>query len=141
MRSTSARTRLHIGLCIEIKLAINIPQALCTEFDLLGRLLSTDIENRSYLRQLGRYLEEQGRFPNPWISTDENETPWDHSSTKDAVEFFHLGLGTMDIDGGHIRQFHGFSLFTCQGYPGILDLCNFDFLHKGRPSSTVWTAS
>ena len=44
---------LHIGLCIEIKLTINIPQALCTEFDLLGRLLTTDIEDCSYLRQLG----------------------------------------------------------------------------------------
>ena len=44
---------LHIGLSIEIKLTINIPQALCTEFDLLSRLLPTDIENCSYLRQLG----------------------------------------------------------------------------------------
>jgi len=43
----------HIGLGIEIKLTINIPQALCTKFDLLSRLLPTDIENCSYLRQLG----------------------------------------------------------------------------------------
>ena len=131
---------LHIGLSIEVKLAIDISQSLCTEFDLLGRLLATDIENRSHLRQLGRDLKEQGWFPYPWISPDEDQTSWDDTASKDAVEFLHFRLGPMDIDGGHIRQFHGFGLFTRQGYPSILNFCNLNFLHKRRPSSTVWTA-
>ncbi len=38
---------------IEIKLTVDITQALCTEFNLLSRLLPTNIENCSYLRQLG----------------------------------------------------------------------------------------
>ena len=41
---------LHIGLGIEIKLTVDISQTLCSKLDLLGRLLSTDIENRSHLR-------------------------------------------------------------------------------------------
>ena len=131
---------LHIGLGIEIKLTVDISQALCSEFDLLGRLLSTNLENRSHLRQLGRHLEKEGRFPNPWISPDEDQTSWHNPASKDAVKFFHLGLGPMDIDGGHIRQFHGFGLFTRQGYPSILDLCNLDLLDKRRPRTTVRTA-
>ena len=40
----------------------------------VNRFLATNVENRSHLRQLGRYLKEQGRFPNSRISPDEDQT-------------------------------------------------------------------
>ena len=45
----------------------------------------------------------------------------------------------MDIDRGHIRQFHGLGFLTCQGNTRILNLSNLNLFYKGRPRSTVRT--
>ena len=42
------------------------------------------------------------------------ETSWYHSASKYTVEFLHLRLGSIDIDGSHLSQFHGLGFLTCQ---------------------------
>ncbi len=83
----------------------------CSAISKEGR--RTDIENRSHLRQLSTFevrVDFPTQGPHRWGRDFSDDT-----NSKDAVEFFHLRLGPVNIDKEVTSaNSHGFGLFTRQ---------------------------
>ncbi len=115
------------------------PKLALPRSDLLGRLLSTDIKNRSHLRQLGRYLKEQGWFPNPG-SPDKDQTSGPSPPLQGRGWIPHLSV----LVDGHLLRSHLPTVSWVPGFPrqgecpGILDLCSTELLHKKTQAPTSW---
>ena len=62
------------------------------ELDLQRRLLAGIIEHfLAFLRQHGRYFQQQGRLPHPGLAADQDHRVADDAAAQDAVEFVHAG--------------------------------------------------
>ena len=79
--------QLQIRLSQQPQVTLFRGKALPAQLDLLGGLLSTDVEHRPVAGDGRRALQQQRAFADPGIPTHQHQGPRNQPSPQDAIQF------------------------------------------------------